>query len=221
MQKMKKWRLILFPAMVPLFFAGGADAVPPTRNELLAKLYSSTHSADAEPVSSARIVLSGKPRLEYLRKGGMSLLKRDGRPFVIFDGKRCWNNGTVGGNDDTWIFQLLFALRPAPELFGNLKLFPQPKAGTLYTLLGRRDRYLTTALIAVDSASGLIESVTILRDGATRRFRPSEFRREGGRRIPGRLLIDGDEYRVDEIEWNLPLSNTLFQIPDSPASTAD
>lgn len=218
---MKKWRFILFSAMAPLFFAGGADAAPPTRNELLAKLYSSTRSADAKPISSARIILSGKPQLEYLRKGGMSLLKSDGKPSVIFDGKRCWNNGMVGGNDDTWIFQLLFALRPAPELFGNLKLFPRPEAGTLYTLLGRRDRYLTTALIVVDSASGLIESVTILRDGTTRRFQPSEFRRESGRRIPGRLLIDGAEYRVDEIEWNLPLSDALFQIPADPASTAD
>ena len=80
-----------------------------------------------------------------------------------------------------------------PELFGDLKLFPRPGTEGVYTLLGRRDRYLTTALIAVDGASGRLESVTVMRDGVTRRFLPSEFRREGGRNIPGKLRIDGEE----------------------------
>ena len=90
---------------------------------------------------------------------------------------RCWRDGTIGGNDETWIFQLLFAIRPVPELFGDLKLFPRPGTEGVYTLLGRRDRYLTTALIAVDGASGRLESVTVMRDGVTRRFLPDGCKR--------------------------------------------
>ena len=210
---MKKWRIILFLAMTPLFFAGASEAKPPTRNELLMKLYASMHAEGAKPVESARIVLAGAHRLEFLRKGRMSALRCDGKPAVIFDGERCWRDGKVSGNDASWIFQLLFAIRPAPELFGDLKLFPRPGAGGDYTLLGRRDRYLTTALIAVDGASGRLESVTVMRDGVTRRFLPSEFRREGGRNIPGKLRIDGEEYETRRVEWNLPPDAALFRFP--------
>ena len=210
---MKKWRIILFLAMAPLFFAGASEAKPPTRNELLIKLYSFMHGKEAEPVESARIELAGPHKLEFLRRGKKSLLLRDGKPAVVFDGTRCWRDGTIGGNDETWIFQLLFAIRPVPELFGDLKLFPRPGTEGVYTLLGRRDRYLTTALIAVDGASGRLESVTVMRDGVTRRFLPSEFRRERGRNIPGKLRIDGEEYETRRVEWNLPLDDALFRFP--------
>ena len=176
---MKKWRIILFLAMTPLFFAGASEAKPPTRNELLIKLYSFMHGKEAEPVESARIELAGPHKLEFLRRGKKSSLLRDGTPAVVFD----------------------------------LKLFPRPGTEGVYTLLGRRDRYLTTALIAVDGASGRLESVTVMRDGVTRRFLPSEFRREGGRNIPGKLRIDGEEYETRRVEWNLPPDAALFRFP--------
>lgn len=210
---MKKWRIILFLAMTPLFFVCAADAKPPTRNELLMKLYASMHADGAKPVESARIVLTGSHKLEFLRKGKKSALLCDGKPAVVFDGERCWRDGKVGGNDASWIFQLLFAIRPAPELFGNLKLFPRPGAGGDYTLLGRRDRYLTAALIVVEAATGRLLSVTVMRDGVTRRFLPAEFRREGDRCIPGRLRIDDEEYETRRVEWNVPLDDELFRFP--------
>ena len=145
---MKNWRIIFILLMLPPFLWGAAKT-PPTRNEILAKLYAATHRREAKPVESVRIVLSGKLKIEYLRKGNRSLLREDGKVTILYDGRRCWSNGTIGGNDATWIFQFLFALRPVPELFGNLKLFPEPD-GDICTLLGRRDRYLTTALIAVN-----------------------------------------------------------------------
>lgn len=210
---MKKWRIILFAAMTPLFFVGAAEVKPPTRNELLIKLYSFMHGKEAVPVESARIVLTGPDRLEFLRKGKKGALLRDGKPVVVFDGTRCWRNGKIGGNDATWIFQLLFAIRPAPELFGDLKLFPRPGAENVYTLLGRRDRYLTTALIALEGTTGRLESVTVLRDGVTRRFLPSEFRCEGDRNIPGRLRIDDVEYETRRVEWNVSLDDAFFRFP--------
>ena len=65
----------------------------------------------------------------------------------------------------------------------------------------------------MDGASGRLESVTVMRDGVTRRFLPSEFRRERGRNIPGKLRIDGEEYETRRVEWNLPLDDALFRFP--------
>lgn len=210
---MKKWRIILFLVMSPLFFVGAADWTPPTRNELLMKLYSFMHGSEAKPVESVRIVLDGPCKLEFLRQGKKSALWRDGTPVIVYNGERCWLDGKISGNDATWIFQLLFAVRPVPELFGDLKLFPRPGAEGIYTLLGRRDRYLTTALIAVEGRTGRLESVTVMRDGATRSFMPTEFRREAERNIPGRLRIDDEEYETRRVEWNLPLDDAFFRFP--------
>ena len=210
---MKKWRIILFLVMTPLFFVWSDDAESPTRNELLMKLYAAMHADGAKPVESVRIILEGTRKLEFLRKGNRSLLRRDGKPAVIFDGERCWRDGKSGLHDGTWIFQLLYAVRPVPELFGDLKLFPRPGADGVYTLLGRRDRYLTTALIEVERTTGRLVSATVMRDGETRRFLPSEFRREGDRNIPGRLRIDDEEYVTRIVEWNVPLDDDLFLFP--------
>lgn len=134
---MKNWRIIFILLMFPPFLWGAAKT-PPTRNEILAKLYAATHRREAKPVESVRIVLSGKLKIEYLRKGNRSLLREDGKVTILYDGRRCWSNGTIGGNDATWIFQFLFALRPVPELFGNLKLFPEPDGDTWYAARAAR-----------------------------------------------------------------------------------
>ena len=207
---MKNWRIIFILLMLPPFLWGAAKT-PPTRNEILAKLYAATHRREAKPVESVRIVLSGKLKIEYLRKGNRSLLREDGKVTILYDGRRCWSNGTIGGNDATWIFQFLFALRPVPELFGNLKLFPEPDGDTC-TLLGRRDRYLTTALIAVNRETGLWESLSVLHDGSTRRISPTGFFVSEGRNIPEGLLIDGEPFKVEKVEWNPPLADELFRI---------
>ena len=105
---MKNWRIIFILLMLPPFLWGAAKT-PPTRNEILAKLYAATHRREAKPVESVRIVLSGRLKIEYLRKGNRSLLREDGKVTILYDGRRCWSNGTIGGNDATWIFQFLFA----------------------------------------------------------------------------------------------------------------
>ena len=177
------------------------------KNQIFSEFFS---EKPRKTVESVRIVLSGKLKIEYLRKGNRSLLREDGKVTILYDGRRCWSNGTIGGNDATWIFQFLFALRPVPELFGNLKLFPEPDGDTC-TLLGRRDRYLTTALIAVNRKTGLWESLSVLHDGSTRRISPTGFFVSEGRNIPEGLLIDGEPFKVEKVEWNPPLADILTQ----------
>ena len=92
-----------------------------------------------------------------------------------------------------------------------MKLFPEPDGDTC-TLLGRRDRYLTTALIAVNRETGLWESLSVLHDGSTRRISPTGFFVSEGRNIPEGLLIDGEPFKVEKVEWNPPLADELFRI---------
>ncbi len=189
-----------------------APAETLTRNDILAKFHAATRSPAAEEIRSARIVVAGDPQIEYLRKGNRSLQRENGELAFVYDGKRSWTRGEgVTGGDPSWFMQFAFSLESLPELFGRLVL-SRPNV-----LLGQRNAYREVALIEFDPESGLFRSVTTFRlenQDERKVVTPTGFRQRNGRTVTTGFRIGGKESKVESIEWNIELDDSLFVIPE-------